>query len=73
MAEWLLKLISYAIKIKENRVEFLKSKEIISILAVRLFESVGISQQMESNGQQKQTLFDQILLILESLVIEVNQ
>mmetsp|Transcript_44130 Transcript_44130/g.42827 ORF Transcript_44130/g.42827 Transcript_44130/m.42827 type:complete len:162 (-) Transcript_44130:1916-2401(-) len=69
--EWLFKLISFGIRIKENRVELLKNKQTISILANKLFESVGISSQIEAGT--KKTLFDQILLILESLVLELNE
>lgn len=71
LAEWLFKLLGYALKIKTNRVEFMKHKQTIDHFAKRLFESVGMQSQIE--GQKGMTLFDVILGILESLIAEANQ
>lgn len=42
LAEWLFKMIGYALKIKSNRSEFMKYKQTVDHFAKRLFESVGM-------------------------------
>ncbi len=69
LAEWLFKLLGYALRIKSNRVEFLKHKQTVDHFAKRLFESVGMQSQIE--GQKGQTLFDIILGILDQLIAEI--
>jgi hypothetical protein len=54
-------------QLKANRVEILNYSGSVSLLAKRLFESVGMS----SEGQVP--LFDTILMILESLVLEMSE
>ena len=71
MAEWLFKLLGYALKIKANRVELLKERKTVDTLAKRLFESVGMQSQVEN--QKTATLFDVILVLLEQVIVEVNQ
>ncbi|CDW77116.1 e3 ubiquitin-protein ligase ubr4 [Stylonychia lemnae] len=71
LAEWLFNLISYIVKIKVNRKAFVHNRQTIGLIAKRLFESVGMQIQIE--GQKGQTLFDNILAILECIVSEVNQ
>lgn len=66
LAEWLFKLMGYAIKIKSNRKEFVRNKQTTGLLAQRLFESV-------IEGQKGVALFDIILSIFESIVIELNE
>jgi hypothetical protein len=71
LAEWLFKLLNYALKLKPNRVEFLMQHRTVDNLAKRLFESVGMQSQVEN--QKKATLFDVILGLLEQVIAEVNQ
>ncbi len=71
LAEWLFKLIGHILKIKSNRLEFLKYKQTVDHLAKRLFESVGMQSQIE--GQKGVTLFDVFLVILDQIIVELNQ
>ena len=56
---------------KTNLVEFLKEKQTVDHLAKRLFESVGLQSNTES--QKGMTLFDIIISILELVIVEVNK
>jgi len=71
LAEWLFKLIGFALKVKQNLVEFLKEKNTVDTLAKRLFESVGMQSNTESS--RGATLFDIILSIMEQVIMEVNK
>lgn len=63
-------MIGLALKLKSNRIEFMKYKHAVDHLAKRLFESVGMQSQIE--GQKGMTLFDVILVILEEIIGEVT-
>jgi hypothetical protein len=71
LAEWLFKLIGFALKVHQNLVEFLKEKNTVDNLAKRLFESVGMQANTESS--RGATLFDIILSIMEQVIVEVNK
>jgi len=70
LAEWLFKLLGFALKLKSNRLELLKQRKTVDNLAKRLLESVGMQSQVEN--QKSATLFDVILVILELVISEVN-
>ena len=56
---------------KSNIINFLKDKQTVDHLAKRLFESVGLQSNAES--QKGMTLFDVIISILELIIMEVNK
>ena len=68
LASWLMQLINVAIKLRKNRVEFLRLPRTIAILAKKLFQSVGMHSKFD--GKNEQSLFDLILNILEKLIID---
>ncbi len=70
LAEWLFKLLGFALKMKCNRTELLKKRKTVDNLAKRLFESVGLQSQVEN--QKSATLFDVILVLLELVIGELN-
>lgn len=49
----------------------MKYKETVDNFAKRLFESVGMQSQIE--GQKGMTLFDVILGILDTIIVELNE
>jgi hypothetical protein len=59
-----------SIKLKANRVEFLKHERCVGILAKKLFQSVGMHSKFD--GKNEQSLFDLILNILEQLISEMS-
>ena len=68
LTSWLVQLINISIKLKKNRIEFLKNPHTISIIAKKLFQSVGMHSKFD--GKNEQSLFDLILNILEVLIVE---
>jgi hypothetical protein len=49
----------------------MEHKETVDNLAKRLLESIGLQSQIES--QKGMTLFDVILGILDTIIVELNQ
>ena len=68
LTSWLVQLINISIKLKKNRIEFLKNPRTIAIIAKKLFQSVGMHSKFD--GKNEQSLFDLILNILEVLIVE---
>ena len=70
LVSWLVHLIGLAIKLKSNRIEFLKHDRIIDVIASKLFQSVGMHSKFD--GKNEQSLFEIILHILEKLILEME-
>ena len=68
LASWLVQLMNIAIKLKPNRIEFLRHPKAVAIIAKKLFQSVGMHSKFD--GKNEQSLFDLILNILEVLIVE---
>lgn len=60
--------MNIAIKLKPNRIEFLRHPKAVAIIAKKLFQSVGMHSKFD--GKNEQSLFDFILNILEVLINE---
>lgn len=66
LASWLVQLMNISIKLRKNRVEFLRHPKAVAIIAKKLFQSVGMHSKFD--GKNEQSLFDFILNILEVLI-----
>ena len=51
LASWLMQLINVAIKLRKNRVEFLRLPRTIAILAKKLFQSVGMHSKFDGKNE----------------------
>ena len=58
--------MNISVKLKKNRVEYLKHPKAVAIIAKKLFQSVGMHSKFD--GKNEQSLFDFILNILEVLI-----
>ena len=68
LASWLVQLMNITIKLRKNRLEFLRHPKAVAIIAQKLFQSVGMHSKFD--GKNEQSLFDIILNILEVLINE---
>lgn len=71
LVTWVLQLLSISIKLKKNRQQLSMTSRSLSVISRKLFQSVGMHSKFD--GRNEMSMFDVILNILESVIVESHQ